>query len=193
MRRWDNIITAPMTQYERFYCMVRMLNDLNDDYGGDLMIPDENGVIYINKEADNGRATTGFSRSIIAVSNDPHHQRNRINEEDHQHYNDIRLAELTMDTHFNRLSRNERLIMISKHFRLKGKEKLPNVKLSKSQYFYVQRFAEFHLIVEWGLNIFDKGGALRGYAVENEDDAFFFEKKITSDKEQLGEPRRIRR
>ena len=98
-----------------------------------------------------------------------------------------------MDTHFNRLSRNERLIMISKHFRLKGKEKLPNVKLSKSQYFYVQRFAEFHLIVEWGLNIFDKGGALRGYAVENEDDAFFFEKKITSDKEQLGEPRRIRR
>ena len=193
MRRWDNIITAPMTQYERFYRMIQVLNDLNDDYGGNLMIPDEEGLVHINREADNGRATTGFSRSIISVSNDPPHERNRINEEEHQHRNDIRLAELTMGTHFNRLSRNERLIMIEKHFHLKGKEKLPKPDIAIAQYFRVQRFAEFHLIVEWGLNIFDKSGMLRGYAVEHEDDAFFFENKITNDKEQLGQPRRIRR
>ena len=59
MRRWDNIIQAPMTQYERFYRMVRILNDLNADYRGDLMIPDGTGLIHINKNADNGRDTTG--------------------------------------------------------------------------------------------------------------------------------------
>ena len=193
MRRWDNIIQAPMTQYERFYRMVRILNDLNADYRGDLMIPDGTGLIHINKNADNGRDTTGYSRSIIAVTNDPHQYRNRINEEMQKEHNDIRLAELAMQTHFSRLSENERLIMISKYFPLKGREKLPKVDLSERQYFRVQRYAEFHLIVEWGLNIFDTSGMLRGYALEHENDAFFFEHKISTNKKELGEPRRIRR
>lgn len=190
MRRWDNTITAPLTQYERFYRMIRIINDLNDEYRGDLLIPDETGRISINKEADNGRASTGFSRSVITVSSDPHQERNRILEEEHQWRNDIRLAELTMDVHFNRLSENERLIMIEKCFRLKGKERLPRINLSERQMRRIQRFAEFHLIVEWGLNIYDKDGFLRGKNLVDENDAFFLEGKVTTDRVQLGEPRK---
>jgi hypothetical protein len=190
MRRWDNIITAPLTQYERFFRMVRIINDLNDDYRGDLLVPDETGRIHINREADNGRASTGYSRSVITISNDPHQERNRILEEEHQWRNDIRLAELTMDTHFNRLSENERLIMIERYFRLKGKEKLPRINLSERQLRRIQRFAEFHLIVEWGLNIYDKDGFLRGVNLVDENDAFFLEGKVTTDRGQLGEPRK---
>lgn len=192
MRRWDNIIQMPMTQYDRFYRMVRLLNDVNDSYSGDLLIPDETGKILVNVNANNGRASTGYSRSVIAVIRDSPHGGDRINEEIHQEHNDIRLAQVAMGTKFNRLSQNERILMLRRYFNLKGMDKLLPVPLERRQTFNVIRYAEFHLIVEWGLNLYNTEGFMRGYAVEAENDAFYLEGKITEDKAQLGEPKRIR-
>jgi hypothetical protein len=189
MKRWQNIIEAPGTQYERFYMMIRLINDINDKYKGDLLIPNSDGRIVINRDADNGRSTTGYSRSIIIVTSDQHQYKDKWIEENWKRHQDIRLAEL-IAKRFNRLDEKERSVIISRYLDLKGKEKIKTTAAGERQYFRIKRKAEFHLIFEWGLNIYSVDGLLRGRPVEEENDAFYYHRVIPRNSALLGVPRR---
>lgn len=176
--RYLKIAEMPTAQIDRLRRMMRVINNINDLYYKNLLITDETGFIRVESTAKSSRLETGWSTSLLKYSAaDQHNNADRFAVEEEKRYADLNVIDTTITLHFNKLSAEERCILIDRYLYIKGRERIDLSYLSRCTFFRKKQYAEQHLIIEWEFDRCGEDGLWRDWSFE-EERKLFFEKGI---------------
>ena len=177
-KRYLQIAEAPISQIERLKRMMKVINNINDIYYKKLLVTDKTGFVRVEPDVKSSRLETGWSTSLLKFSAaDQPNGADRYAREEERRYADLNVIDTTITLHFNKLSAEERCILIDRYLYIKGMEAIDLSYLSKRTLFRKKQYAEQHLIIEWEFDRCGEDGLWRDWSFE-EERKLFFEKGI---------------
>ncbi len=177
-KRYLQIAEAPISQIERLKRMMKVINNINDIYYKKLLVTDKTGFVRVEPDVKSSRLETGWSTSLLKFSAaDQPNGADRYAREEERRYADLNVIDTTITLHFNKLSAEERCILIDRYLYIKGREAIDLSYLSKRTLFRKKQYAEQHLIIEWEFDRCGEDGLWRDWSFE-EERKLFFEKGI---------------
>ena len=177
-KRYLQIAEAPISQIERLKRMMKVINNINDIYYKKLLVTDKTGFVRVEPDVKSSRLETGWSTSLLKFSAaDQPNGADRYAREEERRYADLNVIDTTCTLHFNKLSAEERCILIDRYLYIKGREAIDLSYLSRCTFFRKKQYAEQHLIIEWEFDRCGEDGLWRDWSFE-EERKLFFEKGI---------------